>query len=187
MSDRTGDEDAQLMLRFQAGDSGAFDALFRRYSAPLVHFLNRMVVNRARAEELAQDVFVRIYQARERYQATARFSTYAFGIATRLALNDLDRAHRRYERKDVDELAERIAEETPDLDDRLDAKRSAEHLQAAMAELAPRQRAALLLRAEEGLGYEEIGAALGASVASVKSLLHRARGELLAKLKEVGP
>jgi RNA polymerase sigma-70 factor, ECF subfamily len=187
MSERSPDEDAQLMLRFQAGDRSAFDVLFRRYSGPLVHFLSRMVAERARAEELAQDVFVRIYQARERYQATARFSTYAFGIATRLALNDLDRAHRRFERKVLEEASERIADGAPDPDERLDAKRSAERLEAAMAELAPRQRAALMLRAEEGLGYEEIGAALGASVASVKSLLHRARGELLARLKEVGP
>src|SRR5262245_9398877 len=92
------DEDAQLMLAFQAGDRRAFEALFGRYSARLVNFLARMVPSRARAEELAQDVFVRVYQARDRYQATARFSTYVFGIASNLALNDLDRAYRRRER-----------------------------------------------------------------------------------------
>jgi RNA polymerase sigma-70 factor, ECF subfamily len=185
MSQGAPDEDAQLMLRVQAGDHHAFELLFRRYTAPLVHFLARMVLDRSRAEELAQDVFIRIYQARDRYQATARFSTYAFGIASRVALNDLDRAYRRHERPLADDAAERFADVVPDADERIDAQRSVERVAAALARLAPRQRAALLLRAEEGLGYEEIGEAIGASVASVKSLLHRARSELMAELKGV--
>jgi RNA polymerase sigma-70 factor (ECF subfamily) len=179
------DEDAQLMLRFQAGDRSAFDALFRRYTAPLIHFLARMVVDRAKAEELAQDVFIRIYQARDRYQATARFSTYLFGIATRVALNELDKAYRRRERPMADDAAEHIADVEIDPVDRIDARRSVEKLQVVLDQLAPRQRAALLLRVEEGLGYEEIGEALEASVASVKSLIHRARAELLSRLKGV--
>jgi RNA polymerase sigma-70 factor (ECF subfamily) len=180
------DPDAQLMLGVQAGDPDAFDTLFRRYSAPLVHFLSKLVRERARAEELAQDVFIRIYQARARYEPTARFSTYLFGIATRVALNDLDRAYRRRERPLLEPVAERLVDSQPDPDQQLDAKRRVGQLESAMRGLAPRQRAALLLRVEEGLGYEEIGAALQTSVASVKSLIHRARAELLAQMKESG-
>ncbi len=98
MASPEADADAKLMLAFQAGDRAAFESLFRRHTPALVNFLARMVKDRGRAEELAQEVFIRIYNARERYEARARFSTWMFGIARNLALNDLDRAYRRYER-----------------------------------------------------------------------------------------
>ena len=83
------DEDARLMLAFQAGDRGAFEDLFARYTHPLIGFLSRMVPDRGRAEELAQEVFVRVYGAKERYEPRAKFSTWIFGIAHNLALNEL--------------------------------------------------------------------------------------------------
>jgi RNA polymerase sigma-70 factor (ECF subfamily) len=173
------------MLRFREGDRGAFDALFRRYTPPLVRFLARMVADPARAEELAQDVFVRIHQARERYEPQARFSTWLFGIARRVALNELDRAWRRRERPlDEDPRVAGIASGEPSADERIDAARSGRALGAALARLPERQRTALLLRCEEGMSYEEIAGVLDASTASVKSLLHRARESLLAALED---
>jgi RNA polymerase sigma-70 factor, ECF subfamily len=177
------DEDAQLMLASRDGDSRAFETLFRRYSTRLVSFLARMVPERARAEELAQDVFVRIYQARERYQPTARFSTYLLGVASNLALNELARAHRKRERPFPDGMEIRVAAPEPSAEDRLAGQRTREQVEVALDELPARQRAALLLRVEEGLGYEEIASALDTSVSSVKSLIHRARCELLAALE----
>ncbi len=169
------------MLAFQAGDRGAFEALFRRYTAPLVTFLARMVPDRGRAEELAQEVFLRIYNARERYEPRARFSTWMFGIAHNLALNELALAYRKREQALGPEVAP-VADPAAAADDQLDAKRAADRLQLALTRLPDRQRSALLLRAEQGLSYEEIGEAVGSSVSSVKSLLHRARESLLREM-----
>jgi RNA polymerase sigma-70 factor (ECF subfamily) len=180
------DDDARLMLRFRDGDRDAFETLFRRYTPPLINFLARMVPDRARAEELAQEVFVRIYQARQRYEPKARFSTWLFGIARRLALNELDRAYRKRERPLDDTYAQFGADPAPSAEEQLDAERRGRAIERALARLPERQRAALLLRSSQGLGYEEIAAVLETSTASIKSLLHRARGNLLGLLKEEG-
>jgi RNA polymerase sigma-70 factor (ECF subfamily) len=171
------------MLAFQAGDRAAFETLFRRHTPPLVNFLARMVKDRGRAEELAQEVFIRIYNARERYEAKARFSTWMFGIAHNLALNELDRAWRKRERPLEAGAESRSADPAAGPDQELDARRTADRLEAALAELPARQRAALLLRTQEGLAYDEIAEALDVSRASVKSLIHRAREGLAARLK----
>jgi RNA polymerase sigma-70 factor (ECF subfamily) len=178
------DEDARLMLAFQSGDRRAFEALFARYTPRVLTFLTRMVRDRARAEELTQDVFVRIYNAAERYEAKARFSTYVFGIAHNLALNELARAHRKHEqsRSDLTELG--AIDPSPGPEEKLDAERMRQRLERALARLPERQRAAVLLRSEQGLDYEEIAGSLETTVASVKSLLHRAREGLLAALGE---
>ncbi len=178
------DPDGRLMLRFRAGDRSAFDVLFARYTPPLVNFLARMVVDRARAEELAQETFVRVYQARERYEARSRFSTWLFGIAHRLALNELDRAPRKRERPIAAADLEAALDPGPRPDEVLEAGRTTRALERGLKRLPARQRAALLLRTQEQQGYEEIAVVLGASVASVKSLLHRARENLLAALEE---
>jgi RNA polymerase sigma-70 factor (ECF subfamily) len=181
------DDDARLMLAFRDGDRRAFETLFARYTPRVLTFLTRMVRDRSRAEELTQDVFVRIYNAAGRYEASARFSTWIFGIAHNLALNDLARAHRRYEQAhgELDELA--AADPAPGADEKLEAERTRARLETALEGLPERQRAALLLRSEQGLGYEEIAQALETTIGSVKSLIHRAREALLATLEEVEP
>jgi len=185
MSPTHEDEDAELMLAFQSGDSGAFTQLFGRYSGPLLNFLARMVGSRSRAEELTQDTFVRIYQASERYELRARFSTYAFGIAHNLALNDLARAHRKRERPLGEDYGEAFA--SPDPTPEASAVRSATQssLEHALRQLPERQRAALLLRVEHDLSYDEIARTLETTTSSVKSLIHRARSALLGELKEI--
>src|SRR5262249_14428341 len=89
------DEDARLMLAFRSGDAAAFEALFRRWSAPLLRYLERMLRDATAAEDLVQEVFLRVHRARERYAAEARFSTWLYRIATNLALNELRRPRRR--------------------------------------------------------------------------------------------
>lgn len=163
------------MLAFRAGDRSAFEKLFRRHTPPLVNFLARMLEDRGRAEELAQEVFIRIYNARERYEAKAKFSTWMFGIAHNLALNELDRAYRKRERRFGDGAETRRPDPAPGPEQRLEARRTATRLEDALVALPDRQRAALLLRTQEGLPYDEIAEALGVSLASVKSLIHRAR------------
>ncbi len=175
------------MLRVRGGDRLAFEALFRRYTPPLVNFLARMGPERDRAEELAQEVFLRIYQARHRYEPKARFSTWLFSIAHNLALNELSRSYRKRETPLEDPVAERLEDPQPGAEERLQGKRAAMAIEGALAGLPERQRAALLLRTEQGLGYAEIAEVLGASSASVKSLIHRARESLLARLDEPKP
>src|SRR5207249_3923008 len=81
--------DAELMLRVKAGDEASFDILLEKYRTPVVKFIQRMVQNSAVAEELAQDVFLRVYRARAGYEPSARFTTWLFRIATHIALNSL--------------------------------------------------------------------------------------------------
>ena len=170
------------MLAFQRGDRRAFDTLFARYTPRVLTFLNRMVRDRGRAEELTQDVFVRIYNAAARYEPRARFSTYVFGIAHNLALNELARAHRKYERSANDLTEAAGADPRPTAEEQLDGERMRGRLERALATLPERQRAALLLRSEQDLDYDEIAETLETTVSSVKSLLHRAREAVLAAL-----
>jgi RNA polymerase sigma-70 factor (ECF subfamily) len=181
------DRDVQLMLAFQRGDPAAFDTLFQRYTPPLLGFLGRMLQDNGRAEELAQEVFVRIYQAKDRYEPRARFSTWMFGIAHRLALNELARARHRFETRTAEPRELDCADPAPDPGERIDAQRSGQALERALATLPERQRAAILLRSEGDMDYAQIAQALDTSVASVKSLLHRAREGLLRALDEEKP
>src|SRR6202161_3395623 len=87
--------DVQLMLDVKAGDDASYDFLLQKYRSPLVHFLNRMVRDSATAEDLAQEVFLRVYRARKQYTPSAKFTTWLFRIATNLALNSVrDNRHR---------------------------------------------------------------------------------------------
>src|SRR4029077_13531319 len=121
-----------------------FDALFARYTPRVLTFLTRMVRDRGRAEELTQDVFIRIYNAAARYEPRARFSTYVFGIAHNIALNELARAHRKYEQSkgDLEDLAG--ADPRANAEEQLDGERMRGRLQRALASLPERQRAALV-------------------------------------------
>src|SRR5712691_7903633 len=90
--------DVQLMLYVKSGDERSFELLLQRYRTPLVNFLYRMVRSREQAEDLAQEVFIRVYRAREEYVPSAKFTTWLFRIATNLALNSLrDHRHQKLE------------------------------------------------------------------------------------------
>lgn len=178
------DEDVKLMLACRAGDDGALAALFRRWSSPLLRYLERMVGDAAVAEDLVQETFLRVHRARERYAPDARFSTWLYTIANHLALNELRRPRRQREHRSVDEDEDGRAPlvlvgEPPRTEERIDARRVGTAVEAALAELPERQRAALWLSAVEGLSYAEIASSLGTSEKSVKALVHRARVALV--------
>ncbi len=178
------DEDVRLMLAFGAGDAAAFDALFRRWAAPLLRYLERMVRDHAAAEELVQEVFLRVHRARDRYVPEARFSTWLYRIATNLALNELRRPHlRRPHRSTDDEDAAPLAAETPAADDAADARRMGQAAWRELGRLPEKQRAALCLSAVEGLSYAEVARALDVTEKAVKALVHRARSTLAQRLK----
>ncbi len=169
------------MLALRAGDESAFDTLFERWAGALLRYLERMVKSRAQAEELMQETFLRVYRARERYEARARFSTWLFTIATRIALNELRRPrHRSLDAGpgESESIAVNRAADQPAVDEVVDARRRGVEVERALRDLPERQRAALWLASVEGMPYAEIAEALEVSVASVKSLVHRARGAL---------
>jgi RNA polymerase sigma-70 factor (ECF subfamily) len=182
-----GDDDVRLMLALRAGDESAFDALFVRWSGPLLRYVERMVRDAASAEELVQETFLRMYRARERYEPDARFSTWLYTIATRLALNELRRPRRQHPHRSTDEDDSEsaplvLASGAPRADDVAHARRIGASVEAALAALPERQRVALWLSAVEGLSYAEIAESLETTEKSVKALVHRARCALSEKL-----
>ena len=183
------DEDVRLMLALRDGDERAFDALFERWAARVLRFVERMVGEPSVAEELVQETFVRVWRARERYVPEARFSTWLFTIAGNVARNELRRPFRRAPHESVDGADEggslALAREDSPLDELVDARRTGAELEAALAALPERQREALWLRAVEGLSYAEVADALATSEQSVKALIHRAR-VALARAAERG-
>lgn len=181
------DRDVELMLACRAGDDLAFAALVRRWSGPLLRFLERVVRDRAVAEELLQEAFLRVHGARARYTPDARFSTWLYTIASRLAWNELRRPRRQHDHRSIDDEGEDrgplvLADEPPRAEERLDARRRGDAVEAALDELPERQRAALWLTAVEGLSYAEAAESLETTEKSVKALVHRARASLAERL-----
>jgi len=184
--------DVQLMLEVKAGDEQSFALLLHRYRSPVINFLYRMVRNRAQAEDLAQEVFLRVYRARGGYEPSAKFSTWLFRIATNLALNSV--RDTRQQKKEIS--IEQPAGETEEGEERpLDVEeRSAnieEHLveevrsrmiREAVERLPEKQRAAVLLHKYEELSYGEIAKSLRCSESALKSLLFRAYETLRVEL-----
>lgn len=176
-------DDAELMCRARDGDAAAFGELFTRWRVPMVRFAVRFVGDQARGEELAQDVFLKIYRARHRYEPREAFRAYIFKVATNHCINQQSRAENRRPKVAVEDLkVEPIDRHRPDATELVHAEVLQRSVRAAVAELPPKQRAALLLQKEDGLGYQEIADALETTVAAVKSLLNRARGALLRDL-----
>ena len=182
-----GDEDVRLMLALRDGDESAFDALFQRWSPALLRYLERMLRDTASAEDMVQEAFLRLYRARERYRPDARFSTWLFTIANRLALNELRRPRHRSPHQstddDVDGMPLALVAEQAGVDDVVHARRIGESVEQALETLPERQRAALWLTAVEGFSYAEVAASLETTEKSVKALVHRARSALAERLE----
>lgn len=176
------------MLDVKAGDEASFELLLQRYRTPLVNFLHRMVRDAALAEDLAQEVFLRVYCARRRYEPGAKFTTWLFRIATNLALNAIrDGRHRKAELS-LDEPAEdseRVLE-LPDGHPTAEQQLLEQHRQAvirrAIFRLPEKQRAAVLLHKYQEMDYDQIAKILGCSESALKSLLFRAYEALRVEL-----
>lgn len=187
------DPEVQLMLRVKEGDDGAFTELVKIYQDRLTTIFHHMTQSQEAAEDLAQDVFMRIYRARNGYQPTARFSTWLFRIANNLAMN----SHRhKSQRKEVrlpstessaisivNPIAPLIAEKSSLMPARLVDKQELQLVvQKAMAELSEQQRLSVLLHKFEGMSYAEIADSMETTVPAIKSLLSRARDSLRTAL-----
>ena len=185
------DYDAELMLRVKDGDGTSFGVLLEKHRASVIHFVYRLVQEQAVAEELAQEVFLRVYRSRSSYEPTAKFKTWLFRIATHLALNWLrDEKHERgQERLDdvsADLPARQVSDRRPSVEQELVYEVKLEEIRQAMAALPEKQRAAVLMHKYEEMEYTQIAKVLGCSESAVKSLLFRAYETLRARLAHMG-
>lgn len=181
------DYDAELMLRVKDGDGASFGVLLEKHRSSVVHFLYRMVQNSAVAEELAQEVFLRVYRSRGSYEPTAKFTTWLFRIATHLALNALrdNKNERLQDRLDDDSSempARQVSDSRPSVEQSLVYQAKLAEVRRAIAALPDKQRAAVLMHKYEEMEYSQIAKVLNCSESAVKSLLFRAYEALRARL-----
>jgi RNA polymerase sigma-70 factor (ECF subfamily) len=180
--------DLDLMLRVRDGDAASFEILLRRYRLPLVSYFRRMVRDQALAEDLAQEVFLRVYKSRERYQPDARFTTWLYRIATNLALNAIrDRRDEVSGSGDDDGegggVLERFIDPCPTVEQRLVQRDRERLIRQSVESLPENQRAAVILHKYQEVDYRQIASILSVSESAVKSLLFRAYETLRLRLE----
>ncbi len=188
----TGLTDAEVMLRVKAGDDAAVDYLVEKFRRPIISFMYRMAHNQAVAEELAQEVFLRIYRSRATYAADAKFTTWMYRIATNLAVNHArdSKAERVEATVSIDEADEETGLTIDVADPHLSAEQALlrrERLAAIrrhVESLPERQRVAVFMHKYQGMDYRQIAEVLKLSESATKSLLFRAYETLRERLKE---
>ncbi len=181
------EHDAELMLRVRNGCAVSFAQLLERHRGPVIHYLYRMVQNSAVAEELAQEVFLRVYRSRASYEPTAKFTTWLFRIATHLALNWIrdGRGEKNQESLDQDNaggIARQVQDRKPNIEQQLLQQVKVNEIRRAIQALPEKQRAAVLMHKYHELEYSQIARVLSCTESAVKSLLFRAYETLRARL-----
>jgi RNA polymerase sigma-70 factor (ECF subfamily) len=184
--------DADIMLRVKAGDQSAFEYLVQKFRRPMVSFMYRMAHNSAAAEDLAQEVFLRVYRSRETYEPSAKFSTWLYRIATNLAVNHA--RDTRHERPEVQVSLDEPDEESGTTLELPDASLNAEQqmvrrerllaIRKKIEALPEQQRLAVLMHKYQQMDYKQIADVLKKSESATKSLLFRAYETLREQLKE---
>ena len=185
------DADVECMLALKKGDRKAFEVLMRKYYPRILNFAYRFLGNRQLAEDIAQDVFMKIYKSAHRYRPRAQFQTWLYTIARNTCLNELRR-----NRGQMVSIDEPVASEAQELKKEISDPRAnpaGEFLQkekktlirAAINDLPDNQRTAVILRRYENFSYAEIAATLNVTDKAVKSLLSRARLNLKNNLADI--
>jgi RNA polymerase sigma-70 factor (ECF subfamily) len=184
--------DADIMLRAKAGDQSAFEYLVQKYRRPMVSFMYRMARNSAAAEDLAQEVFLRVYRSRETYEASAKFTTWLYRIATNLAVNHA--RDTRHERPEVQVSLDEPDDDTGTTLELPDASLNAEQqmvrrermlaIRRKVEALPEQQRLAVIMHKYQQMDYKQIADVLKKSESATKSLLFRAYETLRDQLKE---
>lgn len=184
--------DAEVMLRVRAGDETAFAFLVQKYRRPMLSFMYRMARNQAAAEDLAQEVFLRVYRSRETYTANAKFTTWLYRIATNLAVNHArDTRHERPEvSMSLDEadaesgLMPDLPDGAPNVEENILRRERLAAIRSQVQALPERQRMAVIMHKYQGMDYRQIAEVLHLSESATKSLLFRAYESLREKLKD---
>jgi RNA polymerase sigma-70 factor, ECF subfamily len=184
--------DADVMLRVKAGDDAAFEYLVQKYRRPMVGYMYRMCHNVAAAEDLAQEVFLRVFRSRGNYEPSAKFTTWLYRIATNLAVNHARDS--RHERPENTVSVDEPDQETGLALDLRDSSLSAEEtilrqermaaIRQRVQSLPERQRTAVVMHKYQQMDYREIASVLKLSESATKSLLFRAYETLRVQLKE---
>ena len=184
--------DADVMLRVKAGDDSAFDYLVQKYRRPIINFMYRMAHNTAAAEDLAQEVFLRVYRSRANYEPSAKFTTWLYRIATNLGVNYArDTRHQRPENTvNLDEpdtetgQVPDLADKTPNVEEEILRRERLVAIKQKVEALPERQKMAVLMHKYQQMDYRQIAEVLKLSESATKSLLFRAYETLRAELKE---
>ena len=181
------DVDVALMHKIGHGDEKAFEALIERHRHAVIGTVAKMLGNASEAEDIAQQVFIRIWKSAPRYKRKAKFTTFLFTITRNLVFNESRKKSRKKEYS-IDEREDDFHLQTPDTqsespDDGLLNKELRSAVDKAIANLPEKQRLAVILRRYEGMPYEEIADVLNLSVSAVKSQLFRARNALRESLQ----
>ncbi len=185
--------DIELMLKFKEGDISCFEELMNRYTTPLLNFIYRFIGSRSEAEDLTQEVFLRVYQEKDRYEPKSKFSTWLYKIVSDICI-DYQRKRKIKtvpfdaqiptsifaEKKQSACEIQDLSQLTPDV--LIMKKQISETIRTALLSLPEKQRLALELRVYENKSYKEISEILNCSVSAVESLLFRARQLLKKKL-----
>lgn len=171
--------DSEVVRRIQSGDNDAFDELMRRYKRPVVNFVYRLLGNAEDADDIAQEVFVRVYQNLDTYRAETKFSTWLFALARNAAIDRL-RWRARHPTEPIESAPQLIA--PAGTDNEASAREIGEQIAAAVAKLPEDQRTALVLAEYQGLSYAEIAGVMRCSEKSVESRLYRAKQTLRSSL-----
>jgi len=180
------------MLRVKAGDDSAFDYLVQKYRRPMVGFMYRMARNTAAAEDLAQEVFLRVYRSRANYEASAKFSTWLYRIATNLGVNHArDTRHERPENTmNLDEpdsetgTTPDLADKEPNVEEGILRRERLQAIRQKVEALPERQKLAVLMHKYQEMDYRQIAEVLKLSESATKSLLFRAYETLRTELRE---
>lgn len=187
MAVATLERDAELMLRVREGDTESFALLLERHRNPVIHFIYRMVQIQPVAEELAQEVFLRVYRSRANYEPTAKFTTWLFRIASHLALNWIrdrrnERSQESLDAETPDGMARQVSDRKISAEQSMVRESRFEEIRRAIQSLPEKQRAAVLMHKYEEMEYSQIASVLECSESAVKSLLFRAYETLRARL-----
>ena len=178
-----------LMARIAKGDEDAFEILVNRHQISVLNLIYRFIGDRTQAKDLAQEVFLRVWQSAKSYEPKAKFTTWIYRVTTNLCLNELKSARRRkwfsFHRSDEDNentIEETFSDGSPTAEDLLLARERSRQITDALQSLPDNQRMALILKRYGDLSYHEIAQVLGCSVPAVESLLVRAKRNLQEKL-----
>lgn len=182
---RMAPSDEELMGQLRTGDPAALDLLMERYERSVLNTIYRFLGDAARAQDLAQDVFLTVYQQRNRYQARAKFSTWLFRMVKNRCLNERRRLWRTQPLESDGSAVEFPDSRTPSPDTAAIRKETGRALDAALQSLPDTQRLAFVLSRVEGFSYREVAEALDVSLAACESLIHRARVALREKLSSL--
>lgn len=185
------DPDSELMLKVREGDIESFNAILRKYQRPIFNYIHRYLNSLAEAEEVAQEVFLRVYLARQRYEPKAKLSSWIYKIATNLCLKEIGKRKRmprgfarggkNGDGEDLPQLE--VADGRPSVLEDLEAKEQERLVATSIQRLPKNEKAALILRKYHSLSYKEIAEAMGCTEGAVKTYIHRGKLRLRERLQ----